>query len=119
MFFSSNMSLMPSVRKTRDGRISTLLPAMRRAQVPFGISKVSSREAKRTGVNAAQATAANAANAAAATIATTVLERLRNGCAIFTRLIQQHGNIVDVVIGFVPERHQGSQLAVTTDEIDE
>jgi hypothetical protein len=48
-------------------------PAMRRAQVPLGISKVSSREAKVTGVNAAQATAADAPTV---TMAMTIRRRL-------------------------------------------
>jgi hypothetical protein len=39
---------------------------MRRAQVPFGISKVSSRDAEVTGVNAAQPNTPTAAAAAEA-----------------------------------------------------
>ena len=39
------------------GRISTLSPRIRRAQVPFGISNSSSRESARIGENAAHAVA--------------------------------------------------------------
>ena len=49
---STRTSRTPSVRRISAGRISTGSPAMRRAQVPFGISKSSSRDSERTGARA-------------------------------------------------------------------
>ncbi len=93
------------------GRISTLSPDMRRAQVPFGISKTSSRDAnshrreRRPGEQAPS---------------TPATSRNRKRCAN-----DLHGeasrmrDVVDVVVGEMAEGHQRTQATLAIDQVDE
>src|SRR5262245_19012918 len=107
---SSRTLRTPSTRSIRSGRISTLAPPIRRAQVPFGISNSSSGESKRTGTNAAEAAAARATRAAA--VRTRWAGRLIS-------LAGQQRDVVGQVVRGLPERHQQAQLSLSVDQVHE
>src|SRR6185312_13429767 len=106
----TSTSRTPSVRRIWSGRISTLSPDIRRAQVPLGISKIWSRELLWIGARAPHASAASALPAAAAN----TTERRFTGL-----LFQQNGHIVRIVIGAVPVGHERPNAAAAIDEIGE
>src|SRR4051794_8339622 len=94
-----------------------LFPAVLRAQLPFGIWKISSRDADVMGANAAQASPPT--TPAARNVATQYL----NGS--FTDLssegahlvFQENPEIVNIVVRSVPVRHQRAQLSAPVDDI--
>src|ERR1700733_3987283 len=111
MFFRTRTSLSPSVRRIREGSISTLLPAMRRAQVPLGISNTTSCEVDLMGDSAAQAVALTAV--ASSRTANQRVYRMQLALDV-----QQDAHVVREIVGAVPVRHQGTQPAVAIDQIN-
>jgi len=94
-----------------------LFPAILRAQVPFGISKISSLDADVIGASAAQTIPPT--TPAARNIATQVLNGNFTDVSSQTRILvfQENPEIVDIVFRSVPVRHQRAQLSGTVDEI--
>ena len=94
-----------------------LFPAILRAQVPFGISKISSLEADVIGASAAQTIPPTIP--AAKNIATQVLNGNFTEVSSQMRILvfQENPEIVNVVFRRVPVRHQRAQLSAAIDEI--
>src|SRR5579863_705275 len=110
-FFKTRMSRSPSVRRILDGSISTLLPAMRRAQVPLGISNTTSCDVDRMGASAAQAVALTAVASS-----TTANQRVYRMPLVLVG--QQDAHVMREIVGAVPVGHQGAQAAVPIDQIN-
>src|ERR1700686_40793 len=120
IFFRTRISLRPRVRRILDGSISMLFPAMRRAQVPFGISKITSRDVDLMGDNAAHPVAPTAIPSNKIDNQRTYLIGLSlNSCGKQRRLLlQQNVDVMGEIVGAVPIWHQGAQAAVTIYQID-
>ena len=110
---SSSTSCTPSVRRIVSGRISTLSPAMRRAQVPFGISNSSSRESTCTGASAAHAERGDQHARPARSRAPA--RRRTHGRH---RRASSSSQVVHVVLGGAAVGHQRAQPAVAVDQVD-
>lgn len=102
---------MPSVRRILEGSISTLLPAMRRAQVPLGISNTTSCEVDLMGDSAAQAVALTA-------VASDKMANQRVYLMELPLVLQQDAQVMGEIVGAVPVGHQGAQAAVPIDQVD-
>src|SRR4051812_16880431 len=94
-----------------------LFPAILRAQVPFGIWKISSRDADVIGANAAQTsppTTPAARNVATQYLSCSFTDLSSEGAHL---VFQENPEIVNVVVCGVPVRHQRAQLSAPADEI--
>ena len=107
------------------GRISTFSPAMRRAQVPCGISNSSSREASSIGASAAQPSPPSTSSDSA--IATSRRRgapmRYRESPWTASHAAERHScqqqlDVVHEVPGVAPVRHHRAQLAGAIDQED-
>src|SRR5947208_10190309 len=94
-----------------------LFPAILLAQVPFGISKISSLDVEVMGANAAQSSPPTIA--ATRTIETQYLNADFTGVSSQMRILvfQQDPDIVNIVVRSVSVRHQRAQLSAPVDEI--
>ena len=97
-----------------------LFPAIRRAQVPLGISKITSRDSDLMGVSVAHAAAPTAILTNKIPDHLTYLMDLLLDCGRSKKhsLLQQYADVMREVVSAVPVRHQGAKAPAPIDQID-